>query len=160
MLPDVKVKHPSNHALNLLYARVTKFENVLAVAAYQVVVLAVLVALFIYSHVSSKLVARYKVTCNQVLYSIVNGGTAYTVLFIFHSKMQFLCIEMFINRIYFIQYGKPLRCFAAAALFKIFCKNFFDRVLRLLLFHVLSNAEVTNFELKIKMSSAATKITC
>jgi hypothetical protein len=160
MLPHVKVKHPANHALNLLYAWVAKFKNVFAVAAYQMVVLAVLVTLFIYSHIPSKLVTRYQIARYQMFNGIINGGSAYTVLFIFHSKMQFLSIKMFINGVHFFQYGKPLRSFAATALFKIFCKNFFDRVLGLFLFHVLSKAEVTHFALKIKMTSAASKIIC
>src|SRR5258706_14713818 len=99
------------------------------------VVLPVFITLFIHRHVPSKLVPRNKVACNQVFYRVVNSSTAHTVLFIFHAKMQLLCIKMFIIRIYFIQYGKPLRCFAALALLKILCKNFFYSLLLFLLFH-------------------------
>ena len=67
---------------------------------------------------------------------IVNSCTAYTVLFTFHPKVKLLCIEVLVNRIHFIQYGKPLRCFAAAAFFEVLCKDLSYRILGALLFHV------------------------
>lgn len=135
MLPDVKVKHPSNHALNLLDARIAEFKDMLAIAADEMVVLPVLITFFIYSHIPAKLMTRYQITCNQMLYRIINSCTTHAVLFIFHSQVQLLCIEVFVYRIHLFQDGKPLRRFAAAALLKIFCKDFFYSFLCPLLFH-------------------------
>jgi len=87
MLADVKVKHSAYHRLNLLYARVAKFKNVLAVAAYQVVVLTILVAFFVHGHVPAKLMTRHQVTCNKMLYGVINSSAAHAMLFIFHPQV-------------------------------------------------------------------------
>ena len=45
---------------------------------------------------------------------IVKSCAANVIIFIFHVRVERLHVKMFIERINFIQYGKPLRSFSQA----------------------------------------------
>jgi len=77
-----------------------------------------------------------------MFYGVVNGGTRYSVLFIFHVDIQRLHIKMMIDRIYFFEYRKTFRRFPETFLFQKPGK--YLAYLILSGFHCLPNCEVTD----------------
>ncbi len=62
---DIKMQQLANCILNILYSRVTKFGDLVALRANQVIVLFVSIGLFVLSQVFSELMFAYQVTFYQ-----------------------------------------------------------------------------------------------
>src|SRR5690606_366605 len=103
---DIKIQELSDHGLNLMYAGITKFDNLAALNADHMVVLFKSVRLFKLRHVLSELVLFDQIAGNKKLKRVVDGGPANTVFFVLHVDVQRLHIEMIVARVYFFQYGE------------------------------------------------------
>lgn len=75
-----------------------------------------------------ELMFGYQVTVLQQFNGIVQSGTAYPVLVIFHLEIKGFDIEMPFSGVNFFQYGETFRCLPVPVTFKIFGKYFFYRI--------------------------------
>lgn len=94
MMQNLEVQDFSYGILNILDARITKFQNLITIHTDEVIVLFVSVGLFKLGKILTKLMLRDQVTFNQKIQRIVNSGPTYPVIFIFHADVEAFHIKM------------------------------------------------------------------
>ena len=99
-----------------------------------------------------ELVAAHQAAIQQQLYSVIQRGTANTIVFVLHFYIQRLDIKMFLAVIYLLEYGIALRSFPVALVFQKFSEDVFYNILIFIIIHlpVCQNAKIIYFFLNIK----------
>jgi hypothetical protein len=93
-MDHLEIQNFRDGSLNVLDAWVTKFQYLITVNTNQVVVLLKTIRLFELSKVFSKLMFGHQITFHQQIQGIVNRGSTYPVVFIFHTYVEALYIKM------------------------------------------------------------------
>ena len=132
MVHDPEIKYVFSGALDLHDARIAELEDLFAVCADQVVVLAVFVGLFELGKVLPKLVFDDQPGVKQYFDIVVQSRPAYPVLFILHHKVQLLYVKMSLVTINFIQDGEALRGLSVLIYLQVICQDLVNRFLRFL----------------------------
>jgi hypothetical protein len=88
------------------------------------IVLFIAIRLFKLSQIFSELVFFHQVTVYQQLKRVINGGTAYPVIPVFHVDIERLGVEVVVPLVNFFQNGETFGCFSQSGLFQLGGENF------------------------------------
>ena len=118
---------PFDGLLDLQQPRVAVLHHLASVEVHKMVILAEFVRAFVLGAVVSELVFDHQIAVQEQFDGVVQGGTAYTVLPIFHLVVEFLDVEMPVSVIDLLQDGETLRSFAEIVVVEVFGEYLFDR---------------------------------
>lgn len=135
MVMNFNTKNFLYRFFNGLYPWVAKLDNLAGIGHYDVVMLLIKIRLFIVALVLPELVAAHQAAFQQQLYRVIQRGTAYTVVFVFHFDIERLNIKMLLAVVYFLQDCVALRGFPVAFVFKEFREDVFYNILIFIIFH-------------------------
>ena len=102
MRVDFKIHKITYGLLDLMNARIAKFNYFSAGVTYQVVVLFKFIGSFVLRHGAFKAVFGNQTALQQNVNGIVKSGTAHAVIFLFHLNVQRFNVKVTFVRIYFI----------------------------------------------------------
>ena len=118
---------PFNRLLNLEQSWVAILHHLAGVEVHKMVMLAEFVRAFVLGAVVSELVFDHQIAVQEQFDGVVQGGTAYTVLPVFHLVVELLDVEMPVSVIDLLQDGETLRSFAEIVVVEVFGEYLFDR---------------------------------
>lgn len=125
MIQHLEIQQVTHRRLDLLDARITKFNYLATIHADKMIMLLKAVGLFILREVLAKLVLGNEVTTNQEFERIVYSGAANPVIGIFHVDIQRLCIKMIRAAVDFFQDSVAFRCATQMMCFQVRREDFF-----------------------------------
>lgn len=123
VVEDFKTEMLGNRIFNQLNARIAEFVNLSRFNINHVIVLLVAVRLFELRHILTELMLAYQVTRQQQLNGVVQRGSTYAVVLIFHQQVQRLHIEMTFIIVHLFQNGVAFGSFSVTVFFEVSRKN-------------------------------------
>lgn len=118
MFGDLYVEHFFNSLFYRLDAGVTEFYHLAGIGEDDVVVIPVEIGFFVLRLVLPELVFAHQPAFQQQLYGVVQGGTAYAVLFVLHLDVKGFYIKVIFIVVDLLKYGKTLGRLAMAFVFQ------------------------------------------
>ena len=102
MRVDFKIHKITYGLLDLMNARIAKFNYFSARITYQVVVLFKFIGTLVLRHGSFKAMLGNQAALKQNVNGIIKCGTAHAVIFLFHLNVQRFNVKVAFVRVYFI----------------------------------------------------------